>query len=98
MVETLFKDSEELQSRRFSCSCCHPNHILDIYIENWGAEGRSATLCLAEKYSASYDSIFCRISKCLKILFGKELFSHDIIIREEDIQELKDFLEKKKRE
>lgn len=90
MADKLFED-DEFVTKRFSCSCLHPAHILDVSIE--ADEKGKWIYCLFEFCLGSV-SWKTRFKQMWNILRGRESELEDFYLRTEDAGELVELLER----
>jgi len=94
MADKLF-DDDELIMKRFSCECLTPHHILDVSIE-LAEEGKRFVQCSLNFYVAGKSDFKYRLKQIWNLLRGSEGELCDFLLRQEDIDELIELLERAK--
>lgn len=96
MADKLF-DENDFYMKRFSCDCKHPSHIADFSIE-LDNDKRWVDIDFGERYSANVLPLFERIRVAFWFLLGKQdIWGHGFLLREEDVDEMIELLNKAKK-
>ena len=91
MADKIFEDDEWV-SKRFSCACLYPHHILDLNVE-YADNGKRFVQCSFE-FSISGKAPFkYRLKQIWNLICGREGEMCDFILRQEDAKEMVDMLE-----
>ena len=94
MADKIFEDDEFI-TKRFSCDCLSPHHILDVSIELTD-KGKRFVLCSLDFYVAGKSPFKYRLRQIWNLLRGKEGELCDFLLRLEDVGELIELLERVK--
>lgn len=86
MADKIFED-DELITKRFSCDCLFPGHILDVSIELTDDDKRIVE-CTFNLYMNGKTPFKYRLKQIWKLLRGEDGQLCDFILRKEDIPEL----------
>ena len=86
-------DDNTLISKRFSCDCQFPGHILDVSIE-LANEGKRVVECTFNLYMDGKAPLKHRLAQIWKLLRGEEGNLCDFILRPGDAKEMIDILSK----
>jgi len=90
MADKLLEDSE-LITKRFSCDCLSPEHIMDVSVELTGFRH-----CTFEFYLSGTSYFRYRLRRAWDLLRGRETCLMDFYLRLEDVDELVELLKKVK--
>lgn len=93
MADKIFED-DTLISKRFTCACLYPTHIIDISVE-LADEERRLVACTLDFYAGA-GPFKWRLKQAWNLLRGKEGFIDEFEIRPEDISEMIEILERAK--
>jgi hypothetical protein len=85
-MDVLF-DDDELISKRFSCKCLFPGHVLDVTLELTD-KGTKVVECMLNLYMDGKAPLKWRLKEAWGLLLGKDGELGDFILREQDIPEL----------
>lgn len=91
MSDKLF-DNSHTYGKRFQCHCLHFSHVMDVSVEKW-EDGDWLNIEFAEYYVRP-PSVWDRIKLALKLLCRRQVLFHDFWLRQEDIPELIEMLER----
>ena len=85
-MDKIYEDSE-LVTKRLSCECLYPGHILDVSIE-LADEGKRVVEVTLSLYMDGKASLKYRLKQIWKLLRGEDGQLADFILRKEDVPEL----------
>ena len=88
-----FNDDIGYITKRFSCSCLFPGHILDVTIET-ADKGKRFVDCTFNLYMDGKAPLKFRLKQMWKLLLGGEGSLADFILRPEDAGEMIEILSK----
>ena len=90
MADKIF-ESNEFLTKRFSCECLFPGHILDVTIELSNRD-KKAVGCTLNLYMDGKAPLRWRLKQVWKLLKGEEGQLADFILRKEDAPEFIELL------
>jgi len=91
MSDLIFKD-DTLITKRFSCDCLYPGHILDINVEL--DKDRKLLECSFGLHADDKAPLKYRLKEMWNLLCGRDACSKDFILRPEDVGEMIEILER----
>ena len=92
MADKIYEEDEFI-TKRFSCECLFPGHILDVSIE-LADKGKRVIQCTFELYMDGKAPLKYRLRQIWKLLRGEEGQLADFMFRLEDAPELIELLSK----
>ena len=90
MVDKIFED-DELITKRFSCECLFPGHVLDVSIE-LADKGKRIVSCTLNLYMDGKTPLRHRLKQIWKLLRSEDGQLADFILRPEDAGEMIEIL------
>ena len=92
MADKIYEGLECI-TKRFSCECLFPGHILDVSLE-FADEGKRFVHCIFSLYMDGKAPLKYRLKEIWKLLKGEEGQLADFILRPEDASEMIELLSK----
>ena len=95
-MSDIMLDHEDFYMIRLQCDCMSSMHALDMTLDFWSDDGKEFMLEFNEKYVGSRRHLHHRIGAAIKVLFGREIWTHGFVVRDCDVVDVLDFFRKSK--